>query len=770
MSTSKKLYQVSFAIQKETANQHNNNDNIPIDNIQIKENFDFFDFNTSATIGYLKEFFLTTFGQKYKFCKCVISLYYLDKKTCKILSRNESKKINELNEKKYKLFLIKTNNLCDCDYKMYTKYMNMNKFDIITNLKKLDEINIEYEKEIEELKKLESEKRDKIQKLEEQLSKLKKEGESKVNDDSKSAQFYDIIIDINSIKNINKEGWKIIFGEKGEDKYKEHKDKELITIGVLGNNNKGKSFLLTKISQIDLPTGTNINTKGLSVKYPDLDEFSRREIILLDSAGLEMPVLKKDNNNNKIKKENENEIPKKNDNEIIESNDKKVEKNKECKQKNENEQQNKEFKENARDKIMTELFLENFIIEVSDILLIVVGKLTYSEQLLINKIKEESKKKNKATIFIIHNLQEFRTVEQVENYITKCLLNCSTFNLKKRKWISTEKDKNIKNRKEKEKEEEKKEEKEKEKEDEKEDEKEEKEEEKEEEKKVEKQDKIIEPNFQNKINENDEKIKDKNIQKEKKKNINNIDEDIKEGEESKLNDIHFNEIINYGDNKKISVYHLIIANEDSEAGKIYNQYAYNFIKYVYNLISEPKKFDVLQQVKEKFKNLSHTFIKNDISNNQFIENDKKLIKLDFEGDLSLKKCFTDELGFSFFKTGDFEPKYNYFKADKKTLEIRIEIPGNKKCNVFHKILGDEIIITIKGQKLKDNIPEKEEDVLFNIREFSEFELDIPLKVQDFDIKQTKPKEGYPKYVNGVCCIQYELADQAEGVFSEEGGL
>lgn len=85
-------------------------------------------------------------------------------------------------------------------------------------------------------------------------------------------------------------------------------------------------------------------------------------------------------------------------------------------------------------------------------------------------------------------------------------------------------------------------------------------------------------------------------------------------------------------------------------------------------------------------------------------------------------------------------------------------------------MGDEIIITIKGQKLKDNIPEKEEDVLFNIREFSEFELDIPLKVQDFDIKQTKPKEGYPKYVNGVCCIQYELADQAEGVFSEEGGL
>ena len=36
---------------------------------------------------------------------------------------------------------------------------------------------------------------------------------------------------------------------------------------------------------------------------------------------------------------------------------------------------------------MTELFLEKFIIRNSVILLVVVGKLTYSEQLIINKIK-----------------------------------------------------------------------------------------------------------------------------------------------------------------------------------------------------------------------------------------------------------------------------------------------------------------------------------------------------------------------------------------------
>ena len=58
-----------------------------------------------------------------------------------------------------------------------------------------------------------------------------------------------------------------------------------------------------------------------------------------------------------------------------------------------------------------------------------------------NKIKVESKKQNKGKIFIIHNLQEFRTKEQVENYIKNTLLKCSTFDLNKRTWISIEKDK-----------------------------------------------------------------------------------------------------------------------------------------------------------------------------------------------------------------------------------------------------------------------------------------------------------------------------------------
>jgi len=37
-----------------------------------------------------------------------------------------------------------------------------------------------------------------------------------------------------------------------------------------------------------------------------------------------------------------------------------------------------------------------------------------------------------------------------------------------------------------------------------------------------------------------------------------------------------------------------------------------------------------------------------------------------------------------------------------------------------------------------------------MREFGNFELNIPLKVVDFKINQPKPKEGFPKFVNGVC--------------------
>ena len=223
---------------------------------------------------------------------------------------------------------------------------------------------------------------------------------SLLNKDTKFNEFYDIIVDIKSVKDICK-GWEIKMSKKAEQEYEKLKNEKVIKIGVIGNANKGKSFLLSKISQIHLPSGTSIRTEGLSIKYPELENFENRRIVLLDSAGLETPVL--------------DDGP---------ENDKKDEKDL--------------FKEKSRDKLITELFLQNYIINNSDILLLVVGILTYSEQKLLNKIKLQLRNsKFKKSIFIIHNLMAFTTMAQVKEYLDNILFKSITFKLDEGHKIST---------------------------------------------------------------------------------------------------------------------------------------------------------------------------------------------------------------------------------------------------------------------------------------------------------------------------------------------
>jgi hypothetical protein len=73
-----------------------------------------------------------------------------------------------------------------------------------------------------------------------------------------------------------------------------------------------------------------------------------------------------------------------------------------------NENNYQKISEIAKDKIFTELFLQKLIIEFSDVLLIVIGQLTFAEQKLLNRIKKnlaknlsESKDKKAQKIFII---------------------------------------------------------------------------------------------------------------------------------------------------------------------------------------------------------------------------------------------------------------------------------------------------------------------------------------------------------------------------------
>lgn len=161
----------------------------------------------------------------------------------------------------------------------------------------------------------------------------------------------------------------------------------------------------------------------------------------------------------------------------------------------------------------------------------------------------------------------------------------------------------------------------------------------------------------------------------------------------------------------------------------------------------------LESIKNKIEDINQKGQSNDESlsfTNNFTN------KLDFENTLPLK---SDELSLPIWR-------YNYFKPDENTLEIRIEIPGNVKINVSFKVVGDETIICVRGRKKQDTKPKEVKDNLYNIRIFDDIKLDIPLKTEKFRINQTKPNEGYPQFKNGICIIQYTLAPNSETVSAD----
>jgi len=291
-------------------------------------------------------------------------------------------------------------------------------------------IMIKYKKEVDEYKK----KIDDITKKENQLvikEKELKEGEERLNEiknyiendlkkkqskwdmqfnidikNKNATEYYDVIVCIDSILGIMS-GWKVKYSDKGKEIYEKMKNKELVKIGVVGLRNKGKSWLLQKFLNKDLPKGTSIKTEGLSIKYPNEEDIkNNRNYILLDSAGTEEPLL--DNDKKLLNMEQDEAL---NQLELI-----------------------------AKDKTSTELFLQQFITNTCDILLFVVGVLTYSEQKLLTKIQKILKqKKGFKKLFIIHNLQNFVKVKQIEDYLEEYLKHSATFSIKETNFTRTDK-------------------------------------------------------------------------------------------------------------------------------------------------------------------------------------------------------------------------------------------------------------------------------------------------------------------------------------------
>jgi hypothetical protein len=206
------------------------------------------------------------------------------------------------------------------------------------------------------------------------------------------------------------------------------------------------------------------------------------------------------------------------------------------------------------------------------------------------------------------------------------------------------------------------------------------------------------------------------------------------------------------------IFHLIYANENSEAGNYYNKHTLNFIENSYQSITDYTNYDVIKTIEDRFIEVSKEIIEKSDGDDKITRDsfDRRcgpnLIKLKSDKEIKLKKCLIDEVGFSNLKPNGFEPKYNVFKKDEKII-IRVETPGNCTLTAERLSIGEYYIIRLIGKKEKDLVPEKLEDNIYNKREFGNFVLDIPFSARVYHISQKQPVFYKEK---GVHYIEYEL--------------
>ena len=176
-------------------------------------------------------------------------------------------------------------------------------------------------------------------------------------------------------------------------------------------------------------------------------------IALFDSVGFESPLLEIDGDEYRLKSDNKNTDDQfyKKMNEL----DKEIKK---FKKENQNlemikEKENEYFRErnNFRKNIsnkdgqlidltnerrVTDFFLQRFIIENANVILLVVGKLSIDDQFFLNKLTtliKEEKGKFLQKVIVIHNLMTMEKIEVVKDYIDKTLKKSLTFTLEEKR-------------------------------------------------------------------------------------------------------------------------------------------------------------------------------------------------------------------------------------------------------------------------------------------------------------------------------------------------
>ena len=219
---------------------------------------------------------------------------------------------------------------------------------------------------------------------------------------------YDAIFRCGSLNKLFKEEWdyflSYIFVERIQ---REKEERNFCSVCMMGDTNKGKTFIVNLLCNCNLESGAEYKTEGISCKFTDLpknlteeeniDERAKvKKFLIFDSAGRSEPLLIDPNERAKL---NSEEL------------------------KNRVDTDNKDLR-------LSEEFLKNFLISYSDIIIVVVNQLTLAEQIFLYELKNDNEDKFEE-LFIIHNLFNFDKRRQMEDYINNTIVHSIYFDISK---------------------------------------------------------------------------------------------------------------------------------------------------------------------------------------------------------------------------------------------------------------------------------------------------------------------------------------------------
>ena len=231
---------------------------------------------------------------------------------------------------------------------------------------------------------------------------------------------YDAIFSCNSIKNLHKNGLNYSISNAFKKRFQDKENpKKFCPLCILGETNKGKTYIINLLTNNKLKSGFEFKTEGLSLKFTDFSFNDEGEIyeetiksgeekfLVFDSAGRSEPLLIDPEERKKLK----------------------------------DEDLKRTVESNNRDLKLSETFMKNLLIKNSKIIIVVVNQLSLAEQYFLYELKNDA---NFEELYVVHNLFNFKDKKDMLDYIDNTIVNSLYFDITKDYYqIDSERENNI---------------------------------------------------------------------------------------------------------------------------------------------------------------------------------------------------------------------------------------------------------------------------------------------------------------------------------------